>query len=242
MGKPVTPEEVIKLMHSVFRISVDLYPNSYKTDAKFINVLKPELRKRGLNIKKKLLNFEMSYDDIIKCIGTAYDMQNYISEFHNTFKINDGIGKNYDALLSKYTAIEIVLLYNLYPNMVYVDFTVHNGKTDYPNMEKLVTAFRLPDIKIKTVSLRLRNYAEQNTVDLINKFIIKTGQFPNDAMSKRNIFMVNHVTDFMMILEEICKQNNYDPALAELIQQISFMDINEISDVAVLVITDWPIL
>lgn len=238
----VSKEDVIKMMKSVVTVSTDLYPSSYKTDSTLLTVIYPFLAEHNITAENGVVHAELSYNTVLKCIDDTYGVKNYLKEFNKYFKPEDGIEKNYDKLVEKYSSIEILLLFGIFQNLVYINFNIYLDPDTRPKRDKLVTTMKLPDLRIEVMSIKLRDYCDQNVTDIINKYILTSSEVEDNVMSRKNVFMTDTTQDFFDILKAMCTVLD-DAELMELLFELfSFLNIDEISDCALLVITDWSIL
>ncbi len=238
----VTKEDVVKMMKSVVCVNVDLYPTSYNTDRKFCEIISSVIKERGFFSDKTDMVFDMSFNTLLKCIDDKLNLSKYITEFKNEFDLNAGIGADYDRLVSKYSSPEIIVFYGLFPDLSYFHINIHIGNDTRPSRKKTVTTLYLPDLQIDTISVKLRDLFPQNIVDEMNKYIIDTTGFEDNVMSKKNTFMANSVDEFFEVIENFCQRIGNDDLYKEMYSAFSFLDIDEIKQSIMIIITDWPIL
>lgn len=238
----VSKEDVVRLMKSVVCVSVDLYPMSYAPDAVFADIVSSVMKERGVTGKDGSLTFDISFNGVLKCLDDRLSLSDYITEFKKSFNMDLGIGAEYDRLVSRYSSPEIVLFYGLFPDLSYFHISVHPDKDIRGSREKYVTSLYLPDLRIDTVSVKLRDYMKQSTVDELNRYIVDTTGFDDNVMSKKNMFMTNTIGEFFDLVEEFCKSIGDEDLYRNIYSAFSFLDIDEIKKSAMLVITDWPVL
>jgi len=242
MGKGVTEADVTKFMLSVVDVAVDLYPYDYKTDSKFVDMIMPVINEHDTVVENNTIVYDLSYNTILRCIDNKYDMGKYLAKFRNKYDISKGIKPYYDELLKEYSSPEILVLYGMFPTLVYVTTYIHLDKDTRPQREKHTVTLNIPDIRVKTLSVKLRDLCPQPVVDTINKYIISNTNFDNNVMSKKNTFMTDKVSDFFGVIESMCQSMSDDELYRELYSAFSFLDIDELNDCAIVIITDWPVL
>ena len=234
MGKGMTKEDVAKLMMSVINVSVDLYP--------FVDMVMPVINERDTLLENNAIVFDLSYNTLLRCIDDKYDIGKYVSKFRKKYDVAKGIGQYYNDLVSEYSSPEILVLYGMFPSIVYITLHIHLDHDERSQRDKLVSMLNIPDMKIKTVSVKLRDLCSQDIVDIINKYVIANTNFDNNVMSKRNTFMTDKISDFFGVIEAMCLGMNDDELYRELYSAFSFLDIDEIKDSAIVITTDWPVL
>lgn len=242
MGKGVTQEEVMKMMNSVVSVTVHLYPTSYKTDMELYKTLSPVIMEHDFIPVNDMLTFELSYNSVLRCIDEMHGVKKYLKEFSDNFDINQGIEANYAALTDRYSSLEIILLYGVFKNLSYINMNIHLTNDNRPAREHYVTSLRLPDLKIDTLAIKLRDFGSQRVVDMVNKYLIEKVSFDDNVMSKHNLFMADNVGDFLSLIEQICQANEFDQEFVDMMKAISFLDIEELKHSIMLIITDWPVL
>lgn len=242
MGATVSREDVIKMMKSVVTVSTDIYPSSYKTDSVLLTIIYPFLAEHNISAENGVVHAEMSYNTLLKCIDDTYGIKNYLKEFNKYFKPEEGIEKNYKRLIEKYSSIEILLLFGVFQNLVYVEFNIYLDDDKRPAREKLVTTMKLPDIRIEVMTVKLRDYCDQNMTDIINKYILTSTNVEDNVMSKKNVFMTDTISDFFDILKTMCSILDDGELMDALFELFSFLNIDELNTCALLIITDWPVL
>lgn len=242
MGKGVSKEDVAQMMHSVVSVSTDIYPLSYDVDDKLMMMIYPYILEKSVIPKGGTIQIEMPRNAMLKCIDDTYGIKKYLDGFRKDFGADEGIEANYEKLTERYSSIEILLLYGVFKNLVYINFNIHFDKDERKEREKNITALRLPDLRIDIMSIKLRDFCDQNTTDAINQYIVANTGFEDNVMSRKNVFMTKPLTDFFTLLHDMCK----DPENVELGQALyelfSFLDIDEIKNTTLLVVTDWPVL
>jgi len=242
MGKGMTKEDVAKLMMSVINVSVDLYPYDYETDSAFVDMVMPVINEHDTLMENNAIVFDLSYNTLLRCIDDKYGMDKYVAKFKKKYDATKGIGPYYNDLVAEYSSPEILVLYGMFPSIVYITLYIHLDKDERPQRDKLVSMLSIPDMKIKTVSVKLRDLCSQEIVDIINKYVIANTNFDNNVMSKRNTFMTDKISDFFGVIETMCQSMGDDELYRELYSVFSFLDIDEIKDSAIIITTDWPVL
>ena len=242
MGKGITKEDVAKLMMSVIDVAVDLYPYDYKTDSEFVDMVMPVINEHDTMTENNTIVFDLPYNTLLRCIDDKHGMDRYLAKFRSKYDITRGIGPYYDNLVAEYSSPEILVLYGMFPCVVYITLYIHLDKDERPQRDKFVSTLNIPDMRIKTVSVKLRDLCTQQIVDIINKYVIANTNFDNNVMSKRNTFMTDNISDFFGVIESMCRNMNDDDLYRELYSAFSFLDIDEIKDSSIVITTDWPVL
>ena len=240
--KQITEKDISKILRSVICVKTDLYPDEYPTDRTFFNMISHIMNERGHSKTGGVVSFDVSYNTILKCIDESCGLSGYVKEFGDNFDISKGIGRNYDALVSRYSSPEIVLLCGLFPNLSYMHFNIHLGKDMRESRKKYMTCLNVPDLSIDTISIKLRDYMSQNLVDDINKYVVDYTGFDDNVMSKKNTFMTNNIGEFFDFIASFCSTTGNDQLYDELYSLFGFLDIEEIRDSAMIMVTDWPVL
>ena len=242
MGNGVSKEDVAQLMHSVVSVSTDIYPMSYDVDDKLTLMIYPYILENGVRPKGDTVQIKISYNAMLKCIDNTYGIKKYFDDFRKDFDVDKGIEANYEKLTERYSSIEILLLYGVFKNLVYINFNIHFDKDERKEREKNITVLKLPDLRIDTMSIKLRDFCDQNMTDVINKYIMTNTGFEDNVMSRKNVFMTESLTDFFTLLHDICQDLENGELGQALYEMFSFLDIDEIKNANLLVVTDWPVL
>lgn len=243
MGKGVSKEDVAQMMHSVVSVSTDIYPLSYDADYTLMKMIYPYILEKGVSPKGGgTVQIEISYNALLKCIDDTYGIKNYLDDFKKDFDADKGIEANYEKLTERYSSVEILLLYGVFKNLVYINFNVHFDKDERKGRERNMTVLRLPDLRIGTMSIKLRDFCDQNMTDAINQYAVTNTGFEDNVMSRKNVFMTESLTEFFTLLHDIGKDLENAELGQALYELFSFLDIDEIKNTTLLIVTDWPVL
>lgn len=227
----ITPEDVAKLMVSVSEMEFTLYPKSYKTDAKIAKIL-------GL---KPLDCFIMYRSEFFACIDKHYgNITKWFGLFKKRFGDSLSIDEHYDELVANFSSAEIVSYYNIYPNLSYYSFNVMDCEDDRGSRTMHGTVMRIPDTSIKSCYVNLRSLYPQDTTNLLNKFFIKRGAIEDNAMFKKPAVTSVSVSAMFDLLSEFVSETKDEKLAAQLYSEISFLDLDELADVRVTLLTDYP--
>ncbi len=235
-----SPTDVLTLLRSVLSVTTTIYPDMYETDKRLFEIIKPRL-----NIKRKKVvyhgeTFNISVREMLALIDIRYGFEKWLDEFSKKYNLDDGIDKNYRKLVNEYSSAEIILYYNLFPNLANITVSIVSGDDMRPKRDMNTTVMKLPDTEIDTIEIVLRDFYPQDVVDIINQFCIENGSFRNDGMSRTFTTVCDNVEEFHNVLKSIAEWGDNEEFLKVLLSPLVFTDINEIKDVAVIVTTDYP--
>lgn len=242
MGKVVSKEDVAQMMHSVVSVSADVYPVSYDVDYELVEMLYPYIIEKGVKTKDGTVQIELSRNAMLECIDNTYGIKKYFNNFRKNFDVDRGIEANYEKLTNRYSSVEILLLYGVFKNLVYINFNIHFDEDKRKRREKNTTVLKLPDLRIDIMSIKLRDFCDQNMTDVINQYIVTNAGFEDNVMSRKNVFITESLTNFFTLLHDICKDLENGELGQALYELFSFLDIDEIKNTTLLVTTDWPVL
>lgn len=242
MEKVISKEDVAQMMHSVVSVSTDIYPVSYDADYKLVEMIHPYILEKGVRTEENVIQIELSRNAMLECIDNTYGTKKYFNDFRKKFDVDRGIEANYEKLTNRYSSVEILLLYGVFKNLVYINFNIHLDEDKRKVRERNITALRLPDLRIDIMSIKLRDFCDQNTTDVINKYIVTNTRFEDNVMSRKNVFITESLTNFFTLLHDISKDLENGELEQALYEVFSFLDIDEIKDTILLVTTDWPVL
>lgn len=230
MSSQITPDDVAKMMVSVSEMEFDLYPKSYKTDADIVNMLRLSAGSRLMYRSEVFAFIDLHYGNITK----------WFAQFRRRFGESVSIEEHYDELVENFSSPEIISYYNIYPNLSYLSFNVSNEKDTRAcrNMNK--TVMSIPDARIKSMFVNLRGLYGQDVVDRLNKFMIKKGYMTDNAMFKKPTVASFGVSDVFDILSDFVSEVKDENLANMLYSEISFLDIEELSNVRVTLLTDYP--
>lgn len=242
MGKDISKEDVAQMMHSVVSVSTDLYPVSYDADYKLVKMIQPYTLERGVRTEDDTIQVEISRNRLMECIDNTYGIKKYFNDFRKKFDVDRGIEANYEKLTLRYSSVEILLLYGVFKNLVYINFNIHLDEDKRKRREKNITVLRLPDLRINIMSIKLRDFCDQNMTDVINQYCVTNAGFEDNVMSRKNVFIAESLPNFFTLLHNISKDLENGELEQELYEVFSFLDIDEIKNTTLLVVTDWPVL
>lgn len=237
-----TSGDIIALLHSVLSLTVTIYPDSYETDRKLFEVIKPKLKKGGTRLKRKFSGevFNLTIREMLILLDMKYGFRKWMSDFASKFDVNEGIEANYDRLVRDYSSVEIIIFYRIFPNLANIGIQIYSGNDERPERTKNATVMRLPDAEIDAIEVVLREHYSQEIVDIINRFCIANGTFRNDGMSRSFTTLCDTVKDFHNVLRAISEWSGNEELLKILVEPIGFTEISEINDCAVIITTDYP--
>lgn len=235
-----SPSDVLTLLRSVLSVTSTIYPDVYDTDKRLFEIIKPKLNAKRRKVVYHGETFNISVREMLALIDMKYGFEKWLGEFSSKYKLEEGIDRNYKRLTSEYSSVEILVYYNLFPNLANITVSIVSGDDLRPQRTMNTTVMKLPDTVIDTIEIVLRDFYTQDVVDIINQFCIENGSFRDDCMSRTFTTVCDTVKEFHDVLKSIAEWGDNDEFLKVLLSPLMFTEISEINDVAVIVTTDYP--
>lgn len=235
MDKNLMYLDVINLLESVTELSCDIYPNVYEPDKKLYSVLIPYIYCFA-DFSERNLNIRISKSELIYYIDVHYGITKYMNKFDSKYDVSKGIEPYYDKIIKEYSSIEIAMLYNIYTNLSYINFKIHNGVDKRKSRKKMQTSFNLPDLWVSGLTIKIRKFFDKYITDEFNRFLLDFDYIGNDLMSRDVALEFENVPKFLKMMNGFCdmESDGFD-----LFEKYKFLSVDDFQSTSIMLITDY---
>lgn len=234
----------IRIMHNgIYCITSHLYPKTYKQDKKLYDALLPYIKTLGNSevLKNDVYEFSILVDDFLLCVDEKYNAFKWIARYREVTG-NDTFDANLSAAALEFTAAEVVYLQGICRNLTKMVFVVHQVPDERKHrIESDVFPF-LFDIRPTGIAINLRDYFEQDCVDLFNKYGERHGFLKNNVQDKTNMCFFDGIESFMNVFENIIGEVGSQDFANMVYEKLKIFDMLNFDECLVSVVTDYMIL